>query len=61
MENNQLYLMQLQRKLEQYIDNIKSLNSRLRNENVEIQEFQQAIRILDQAQEKLKIETRKIK
>ena len=47
MENNQLYLMQLMRRTKQTIDELKSLNNRLRNEDIEIAEFQQAIRQLD--------------
>lgn len=59
MDNNELYLAQLQRRFGQYVENIKSLNSRLRNENIEIQELQQAVRMLDQAQDKLTRELRK--
>ena len=47
MENNQLYLMQLTRRTKQTIDELKSLNNRLRNENIEIAEFQQIIRQID--------------
>lgn len=47
MENNQLYLMQLSRRVKQTIEEIKSLNNRLRNEEIEIEEFQQVIRKLD--------------
>ena len=47
MENNQLYLMQLTRRTKQTIDELKSLNNRLRNENIEIPEFQQIVRQLD--------------
>lgn len=56
---NELYLEQLKRRLEQYIDNIKSLNSRLRNEDIEISELSQSIRLLDVAQTKLITELRK--
>ena len=59
MDNNELYLAQLQRRFGQYVENIKSLNSRLRNENIEIQELQQAVRMFDQAQDKLTRELRK--
>ena len=47
MESNQLYLMQLTRRTKQTIDELKSLNNRLRNENIEIAEFQQIVRQLD--------------
>lgn len=47
MENNQLYLMQLTRRIKQSIEELKSLNNRLRNEDIEIEEFQQVIRSLD--------------
>lgn len=47
MENNQLYLMQLERRVKQTIEELKSLNNRLRNEDIEIEEFQQVIRNLD--------------
>ena len=56
---NELYLEQLKRRLEQYIDNIKSLNSRLRNEDIELSELSQSIRLLDFAQTKLITELRK--
>lgn len=59
MENNQLYLIQLQRRLAQSIEEIKSLNNRLRNEDIEIQELLQATRMLDEAQRKLTTELRK--
>lgn len=59
MENNQLYLIQLQRRLAQSIEEIKSLNNRLRNEDIEIQELLQATRMLDEAQRKLTTEIRK--
>lgn len=47
MENNQLYLMQLERRVKQTIEELKSLNNRLRTEDIEIEEFQQVIRNLD--------------
>lgn len=47
MENNQLYLMQLERRVKQTIEELKSLNNRLRAEDIEIEEFQQVIRNLD--------------
>ena len=47
MENNQLYLMQLGRRVKQTIEELKSLNNRLRIEDIEIEEVQQIIRDLD--------------
>ena len=47
MENNQLYLMQLTRRTKQTIEELKSLNNRLRIEGVEVEEVQQVIRNLD--------------
>lgn len=47
MENNQLYLMQLERRVKQTIEELKSLNNRLRIEDIEIEEVQQIIRDLD--------------
>lgn len=47
MENNQLYLMQLTRRTKQAIEELKSLNNRLRIEGVEVEEVQQVIRNLD--------------
>lgn len=47
MENNQLYLMQLARRVKQTIEELKSLNNRLRIEDIEIEEVQQIIRNLD--------------
>lgn len=58
MENNQLYLMQLSRRVKQTIEELKSLNNRLRNEDIDIQEMQQALRLLDQAQNRIEIEIR---
>lgn len=59
MENNQLYLMQLARRTKQTIEEIKSLNNRLRTEDIDIAEMQNAIRLLDQAQNKIEREIRK--
>lgn len=47
MENNQLYLMQLTRRTKQMIEELKSLNNRLRIEGIEVEEVQQVIRNLD--------------
>jgi len=47
MENNQLYLIQLSRRTKQAIEELKSLYNRLRNEDIEIAEFQQILRQLD--------------
>lgn len=47
MENNQLYLMQLTRRTKQTIEELKSLNNRLRIEGIEVEEVQQVIRNLD--------------
>lgn len=47
MENNQLYLIQLSRRTKQTIEELKSLYNRLRNEDIEIAEFQQILRQLD--------------
>lgn len=47
MGDNQLYLMQLTRRTRQTIEELKSLNNRLRNEDIEVAEFQQIIRQLD--------------
>lgn len=47
MENNQLYLMQLERRVKQTIEELKSLNNRLRIEDIEIEEVQKIIRDLD--------------
>lgn len=49
MENNQLYLMQLSRRVKQTIEELKSLNNRLRTEDIDIAEMQNAIRLLDRA------------
>lgn len=59
MENNQLYLIQLQRRLTQNIEELKSLNNRLRNENIENTELMQAIRLLDTANQDIKTQIRK--
>jgi hypothetical protein len=59
MENNQLYLIQLTRRLKQNIEELKSLNSRLRNENIEIQEFAQVLRQLDQIPQLVEQQIRK--
>lgn len=58
MENNQLYLMQLTRRTKQTIEELKSLNNRLRTENIDIPEMQQAFRLLEQAQAKIEREIR---
>lgn len=58
MENNQLYLMQLARRTKQTIEELKSLNNRLRTEDIDIAEMQNAIRLLDQAQNKIEREIR---
>lgn len=60
MENNQLYLIQLQRRLTQNIEELKSLNNRLRNENIENTELMQAIRLLDTANQDIKTQIRKV-
>ena len=59
MENNQLYLMQLTRRVKQTIEELKSLNNRLRTENIDIAEMQNAIRLLDQTTMRLDQELRK--
>ena len=59
MENNQLYLMQLTRRTKQTIEELKSLNNRLRNENIEIPEFQQIVRQLDRLPQLIEKEIRK--
>lgn len=59
MENNQLYLMQLARRTKQTIEELKSLNNRLRTEDIDIAEMQNAIRLLDQAETRLDQELRK--
>lgn len=59
MENNQLYLIQLQRRLTQNIEELKSLNNRLRNENIENTDIMQAIRLLDTANQNIKTQIRK--
>lgn len=58
MENNQLYLMQLARRTKQMIEELKSLNNRLRTEDIDIVEMQNAIRLFDQAQTKIEREIR---
>ena len=59
MENNQLYLIQLQRRLTQNIEELKSLNNRLRNEKIENTDLMQAIRLLDSANQDIKTQIRK--
>lgn len=59
MENNQLYLMQLTRRVKQTIEELKSLNNRLRTENIDIAEMQNAIRLLDQTTMRLDQELRR--
>lgn len=58
MENNQLYLMQLTRRTKQAIEELKSLNNRLRTEDIDIPEMQHAFRLLEQAQTKIEREIR---
>ena len=59
MENNQLYLMQLERRVKQTIEELKSLNNRLRAEDIDITEMQNAIRLLDQTTMRLDQELRR--
>lgn len=59
MENNQLYLIQLARRTKQTIEELKSLNNRLRTEDIDIPEMQNAIRLLDQTTMRLDQELRR--
>lgn len=59
MENNQLYLMQLARRTKQTIEELKSLNNRLRTEDIDIPEMQNAIRLLYQTTMRLDQELRR--